>query len=103
MPRIKQSDPEDQKRQYIDLEVAHLLGMTWAGLYLRGLFTYDFFHEGCDMLWTCQNYARCSILNTILTLTQKEALFAAKFLFHIGLVKVRQAMIWHLSRIHQGE
>ena len=99
-----EDDPRGQGHPYIDLEAAHLLGMAWAGLYLRGVFTYKFLGEGVTLLCDDEDYPRCDIVDTILTTVLDGASGGnPDFIDIAGLVEFRgevcKAKIWHLNRI----
>ena len=99
-----EDDPRGQGHPYVDLEAAHLLGMAWAGLYLGGVFTHKFLGEGVMMLWENQDYARCDIIDTILTTVLDGAPGANPDYIDIeGLIEfrdeVRAAKNWHANHI----
>ena len=99
-----EDDPRGRSRQYVILEAAHLLGMAWAGLYLRGVFTNNFLGDGAMLLWENQDYARCDIIDTMLTTVLDGAPGANPDYIDIGGLiefrdEVRAAKNWHLNHI----
>ena len=55
------------------LEVAHIFADTWVKLFVHGILTRKVFNVGCRQLILAGDYARLSVLVTILTTVLLEA------------------------------
>lgn len=101
LPSIERdANPGSEGREYLNLKAAHMLAVTWAGLYVRGIFTYQFFGESIMMLWEYQDYVRCDLITTLLAMASVEVEDAntdfvdAEELDEL-LVMMREATTWH--------
>ena len=95
-------NPGSEDRKYYDLEGAHMLAGAWADLYVRGVFTYQFFYDTLMMLWENQDYVRCHLIMTFLRMAIDEAPNAnTDFIdteeLNEFLVHAREASMWHMD------
>ena len=61
------------RNSFLALEVAHIFATTWAKLFVHGILTRKVFNVGCRQLILAGDYARLSVLVTILTTVLLEA------------------------------
>ena len=61
------------RNSFLALEVAHIFATTWAKLFVQGVLTRKVFNVGCRQLILAGDYARLSVLVTILTTVLLEA------------------------------
>ena len=61
------------RNSLLALEVAHIFATTWAKLFAHGILTRKVFNVGCRQLILAGDYARLSVLVTILATVLLEA------------------------------